>query len=539
MSYTGNFPKFNKVSADGKEVYFGDPNTDGSYRLVESAGSIHLEERVLGVWTDLGDIVGGGGGGGAVYNVIADDNVDFDATVNYIEISADKTLGSKNVADGKTTMLVVKNTDSSDHSLNFDSTVGTSATDDATAVKANSQNSVYILQGVNGGAVSGLLNNDIGNTFPTGVDGDLTITSGNTVQLNAGDVKDYNNIDIQAGGTLEILDPLNTGALTEIYAGGTFNIDGEIVARDVNANGYSQSGLTTIGGSYSYSSTQVLGGSGGAGGYPTGTTVPLGGAGTNGYGGGGGGGSALQNEFATPIPLIYTQTGGAGGANNGNGAVGSTGSWDGDTSNPIGASGSGGNGGSGNSTGGTGANGSIGTFVSAPDNYKGGNGGNGGGSGAGGGGSAIKYITILGTVYDGILGGGGGGGGQRGLHGGSIYLYCGGNITGSGTINLSGRDGFDGGNGANGVNRNNSGAVVSNPSTLGASGGGGGGGGAGGSGGHLIYTAASLAPTVDVSGGSGGAGGSQGAGNTATPPSAAAVVGSSGTNGNTGTQTTI
>ena len=194
MSYTGNFPKFNKVSADGKEVYFGDPNTDGSYRLVESAGSIHLEERVAGVWTDLGDIVGGGGGGGAVYNVIADDNVDFDATVNYIEISADKTLGSKNVGDGKTTMLVVKNTDSSDHSLNFDSTVGTSATDDATAVKANSQNSVYILQGVNGGAVSGLLNNDIGNTFPAGSDGDLTITSGNTVQLNAGDVKDYNKL---------------------------------------------------------------------------------------------------------------------------------------------------------------------------------------------------------------------------------------------------------------------------------------------------------------------------------------------------------
>jgi len=498
MSYTGNFPKFNKVGADGKEVYFGDPDTDGSFRFVESGGSIHLEERVLTVWTDLGDIVGGGGGGD-VYNVIADGNVDFAATVNYVETAADLVLNTKNGVNGGTSYLIVKNTDVGAHSIAFTG-VGIAPAEIAVPISASSYN-VYTFNYAANGPFAQLISNDSGAPFPVGGDGDLTILNGQTVQLNNGDIKDYNNVDIQTGGVLEILDASNNGDLTEIYVVGTFNMDGEIRSRATEKPTFNKSGNTTNGKAYNLTITQANGGSGGNGGGFNSGRQGFGGGGTNGYGGGGGGG------YATGMPSTF----GNGGSNNGGGASG----WDG---NPY--AGAGGSGGAGNSTQGTGSGGATGSNSSSTV-VNGANGGSGGGSGGGGGASYYD-----GSSTDRAKAGGGGGGGNKGQHGGLVYLFSQSTITGTGIVNLSGSNGFNGGGGGSGYRAGGTSY----------GGGGGGGGGAGGSGGHLLITVPSYAFSIDVSQGTAGSGASAGG---SFNVSIAPTSGGGGAAGNVGSTTVI
>jgi len=304
-------------------------------------------------------------------------------------------------------------------------------------------------------------------------EGALIITSGQTVTLTAPITKSYTSIDVQAGGTLNIT---GSGNLAEIYCSGTFNVDGTILCRATERNGYSYVGTTFSGFNYGHIATQRNGGSGGKGGQPAGG---LGGAGTNGYGGGGGGGSD------------GLMAGGNGGSNNGSGFPGA---WRHGTYGSPNVTGIGnpyaGIGGAGNATNSDGSIGGAGNIGQATQD-----GGSGGGSGGGGGshnfipGNPADKITI--DVL--IQGGGGGGGGHKGLHGGILYLYSVLPITGSGSVIASGTNGFVGGGGNRGTGSDQSG--------------GGGGGGAGGSGGNIIIQAPSYSFSTSISGGSGGSGG--------------------------------
>ena len=194
-------------------------------------------------------------------------------------------------------------------------------------------------------------------------EGDLIILNGQTVTFTAPITKTYTSIDIQSGGTLNIT---GDGNLAQILCSGSFNIDGNIICRATERNGYSYSGTTISGLPYSHTVTQRIGGTGGNGGN---SAVPstrgIGGSGTNGYGGGGGGGGVTLNE-------ITVAKGGNGGSNNSSGATGGVVN--------IGATpavgGAGGGGNVTNANGGGGANG----LANPP---RGGAGGSGGGSGGG------------------------------------------------------------------------------------------------------------------------------------------------------------
>jgi hypothetical protein len=238
---------------------------------------------------------------------------------------------------------------------------------------------------------------------PTGADGALVILNAETVQIFAGSVKDYSSIDIQLGGTLQIIDPLGTANPTEIYCIGSFSLEGQILCRDVVSPSFLKSGVFKDQTPYSASVVQSIGGQGAKGpNYPGGSAGALGGAGTNGFGGGGGGGAGNLG-------------GGVGGENNQPGAGGHYGG-----------------GGTGGATLGNGTPGSGNT--GAP----------GGGSGGGGSGGLVN------PGGSGPYNAAGGGGGMKGKHGGILYLYSTNPITGSGILNISGTNGFNGGDGGSG-----------------------------------------------------------------------------------------
>ena len=310
--------------------------------------------------------------------------------------------------------------------------------------------------------------------FPAGLDGDLIILNGETVNITAGEIKDYSSVDIQAGGTLNIS---GGGEITQIYCAGNCNIDGQIIGRRVS-NTYSHSITTVTGEPLSYTVTQNNGGSGGNGGTPPNPTpggMNFGGAGTNGYGGGGAGGM-FAPHFAN-----MAGAGGSGGGNSGQPPG---------LPAPLR--------GLGNITNAAGNNGGN----AGPGRGKGGDGG-----GSGGGGGGIGFVRSPPFVSAG--GGGGGGGGMKGQHGKALYLYVTGLFTGSGQILLNGTNGFNGGSGGGYTP-----PIGSNPSN--GTTGGGGGGGAGGSGGRLWIKEsvagnfASTGITVSVGGGAGGSGGAAG-----------------------------
>jgi hypothetical protein len=250
----------------------------------------------------------------------------------------------------------------------------------------------------------------------SGDDGSLFIQNGETVDIPEGSVKQYEFINIEAGGTLRITG--GEGLWTEIGCKGDCIINGTIIARTA----YVQGEPTHPGGTFtktssfglgqiSYTISQQPGGNGGAGN----EFGAAGGLQKNGNGGGGGG----AGVFA-----------GAGGDGESNGAKGVDSNFGG-TANVTKGNGA-------NSTSSLGANGG---------------GGGGGGSGAGGG----EFGSYS----------GGAGGGYRGAHGKGLVIYVEGILSGNGDINISGGDGYTGGFG-----------VISSPSRGG--GGGGGAGGSGG-----------------------------------------------------------
>ena len=184
----------------------------------------------------------------------------------------------------------------------------------------------------------------------SGVDGDLIINSGQTVDVVEGSVKQYNSITINTGGTLRITG--STGAWTEIGCKNNCVINGTIIARagydgqSTHAGGTfsktSAFGLGTI----SHSITQANGGNGGNGGNQT--TFGGGYGGLSFYdasrtlsGSGGGGGSTngqgqgVQGESGggySGFGQIYTPASGSGGLGNGlnnNRSSGGTGAWGG------------------------------------------------------------------------------------------------------------------------------------------------------------------------------------------------------------------
>lgn len=287
----------------------------------------------------------------------------------------------------------------------------------------------------------------------TGADGDLVITSGQTVDLAEGSVKQYSSINIASGGTLRITG--TTGAWTEIGCSGDCVINGQIIARagydgQVTHSGGTFTKTSAFGlGSLSYTITQANGGAGGVGDFSI-----SGGAQSLGRGGGGGGGN-----------------GGVGGTNGGAGGVGYSGA----------AGGAGGGLGNGS----TGGNASVG----------GASGVGGAGASGGGGGGRFDFKSAT-SVY-----GGGGGGGYKGHHGKGLVLYVEGILSGTGSVAASGRAGFSGGN--SGTGQGTGGAFVSS---------GGGGGGAGGSGGSVVirYRNSGTLPALTVIGGTGGARGTSG-----------------------------
>jgi hypothetical protein len=496
MAYIGKNPKVKSIVSEGDTLanLTAEPRKEGRMVYAEDTKKFYWDDGTT--LTVVGTEATGGND-----NVIADNLVDMDASTNYYNATGSISgLNVKNASDGDVTQLVVVNTSAASITVNWTNAVSINAASNNHTVSVGAAAN-YTIAHSNGTTYVSLIEGDASPPFPTGVLGDLTILNGQNISLASSAFYDYANIDIQTGGTLTITDTGNTWDPLEIYAAGTFNVDGQIVFRDTERSTTNKTGNFEEGSAYNVTTTQVLGGSGGAGGTSS-ASGGSGGSGTNGYGGGAGGGGAYVNNEGS----VASRNGGAGGSNNGGGASGG------------GLGGSGGTGASGNITnanGSTGGSGSTGGGTAI-----GGNGGSGGGSGAGGG-AAVSAFGSFNFAY--VAAGGGGGGGHKGNHGGILYMYCTSGVTGSGTINLSGTNGFNGGNGGNASSANSA-------NTKRGSGGGGGGGGAGGNGGYIHIKAPSFTPSVDVSGGSGGGGGTRGA------PSGGAfgVNGSTGTTGNAG-----
>ncbi len=320
----------------------------------------------------------------------------------------------------------------------------------------------------------------------SGADGDLVILNGQTVQINAGVIKSYNSIDIQTGGTLQII---GAEAWTQIACRNTFILDGQIVGfTSEDATTYTLPADNWLAGLYSHTVLQTNGGAGGNAQDATNYGIGYGGAQSGGHGGGGGGqaGSSCQ----------ASGNGGNGVSNGANGGY-----EDVDTTTcSVGTGGS--SGGTGNQ-GGHGSPGqrAVGSLTSLAACIPLGHGGSGGGGG--GGASGIYNFKGSWTVF-----GSGAGGGHRGSHGRHVFILAEEGITGSGTIDMDGENGFSGGGAPSG----------------GTSAGGGGGGGAGGSAGKVAIRYPSgkpLTPSISTNGGSGGS----------SSPSGYANLGSGGSNG--------
>ncbi len=57
MSYAGTTPQYESIKAGNLElvgdiVYFGDKDTDGSFRIFKDGTDLKIQVRILSVWTD-------------------------------------------------------------------------------------------------------------------------------------------------------------------------------------------------------------------------------------------------------------------------------------------------------------------------------------------------------------------------------------------------------------------------------------------------------------------------------------------------------
>lgn len=377
-----------------------------------------------------------------------------------------------------------------------------------------------------------------GSGIVSGIDGDLVILSGQTIDIPEGSVKQYSSINIATGGTLRITG--NTGLWTEIGVAGNFVNNGQVIARagydgQSTHNGGTFTKISAFGlGNLSYVISQAVGGAGGRGsntvtqGQASNPNAGLGGSQLNGIGGGGGGGAhdfigVLTSAGETSTSRLNTSRGGVGGSQGTRGGGYTSGGWNGNSP-------------SGNVNfinGSKGQNYTNRTQSGIPSSgpsvilSKGGD----GGSGGGGGRIAAGSTGTGNTIYQGMAAGGGGG--YKGHHGKGLLLYVEGTYQGTGTILCSGRSGFNGGDGGNGASE-----LVSADEQYSKNTGGGGGGGAGGSGGRFILRYGALGPntpSVSVSGGSGGLGGLVGTAYFKADPQIVSSDGLSGSSGNNGT----
>lgn len=287
-------------------------------------------------------------------------------------------------------------------------------------------------------------------SWPAGVDGDLRIAAGETVQLPSGAVLDYRSLTVEAGGVLELLPGADW---TLIGCRGELRLDGRLVARQgTSCGGVSEARAPDAGGeALRFVLTQALGGHGGAGGggglvvHSAGDSSTIsarspGGAPDcgNGGGGGGGGGSGGSGARGLDGPVRHQVGSGSDGLAGAPGADGLVGT------NQGGLGGRGGMGGlhgqalylragriAGDGTidvrggdGGAGGQGGGGRYTSAPESGSGGGGGGGGGGAGGSGGAVVLRTTeavapgFLGRVL--VGGGAGGAGGAGGSRNGGI-----------------------------------------------------------------------------------------------------------------------
>jgi hypothetical protein len=294
-------------------------------------------------------------------------------------------------------------------------------------------------------------------TWPYGANGHLVVLTGQVVNIAAGSVRDYASVTVHTGGTLNIRGetqwtvigvkgPLTVNGVVRVVGGEHHGGVFEAFAPDLTG--------APLGELLRFEVVQSAGGAGGS--------VNLcgkSGAGGVAFAGNGGGGSGSLHRRESDCATYACGTGlpGAGAATE--------------------------------SLGGNGGPACYG--IAAP-----GLGATGFGVSGGAGGSSYDPDV-------GCSAGNGGGGGFAGRHGLPLYLYVGGDATGSGLIDLSGENGTDGGRGGDGT--------TSSTGAWGGGGGAGGGGGGGGSGGMLVVRhRGSFGIVVDVSGGDGGAGGANG-----------------------------
>lgn len=334
---------------------------------------------------------------------------------------------------------------------------------------------------------------------------DLTIAAGTNI-LPPG-AHYFKNLTIDAGATLKIL---GNSEPCIIFVAQDLDVSGTIDYSAVGSFRESRTFIVSLprGELLSLSIDQKNGGAGGAGGDRTGiSSGGTGGAQSVGYGGGGGGG-AIGAGVGGNGAIVGGNGPTGGGANGGLGGTGVDGnSCDNGISNV------------GNSILTSlrrfSLTGSASTFAGVV------------GSGATGGRGGSGFSAGGGGAGDGAGNGGGGGGGgmSPGLHGGIVVLYVLGDISGTGSIDVSGSAGDAGSAGGNGFGT--------------AGGGGGGGGSAGGSAGHVqVYysgTNTLSGANAVLTGGTGGAGGAGGA--LAGAGTGNGVNGSAGTAGDAGTFT--
>lgn len=266
-----------------------------------------------------------------------------------------------------------------------------------------------------------------GGSWPTGSDGALSITTGNTVRVAPGTNKDYSSITIDAGGTLELSS--NCGGVYDnqwaiIGVSGNLVNNGLIkyVCYDQNGSNGTSSTTAPDGASLSFSYTQSAGGNS--------TAASL--YGNGGGGQGGGSGAGMSSPIRTSGGDGNAGSGDSGGAPGvggsvygSNGGNGSSGGCDPD----------GGDGGSGG-----GARGYSGgpIYVKVAGNYSGSGEWRVSGSNGGSGGSSDS---------GGCLGAGVGGGGGAGGSGGIVKLRYHGTNTFSGTYTTTAGTGGAAGSG--------------------------------------------------------------------------------------------
>lgn len=370
---------------------------------------------------------------------ISGTEIDWNKRIHYITTVDDIEFTFANL---KNKVIRVAVTDSESKAVTWPSYVqwDNNSTPSQTALKTD----VYEFEYINGTVYGKRVYVNCGGAWPYGADGDLTIGNGETVEIAAGSIKDYNDVSIAAGGILRITG--NSVNFTIIGVAGDLTLAGTIECKSSTAVG---TGATTTPDNVAITSTitQKNGGAGGNGGNATGVGVTAngasGGSQSAGNGGLGGGGGAAA----------YTTK------SNGSGIVGGAAHYG---SSPNIQYADGGDGHNGGAKGTHGKN----LYIRVAGVFNGTGGIIDVGGSAGSNGINGHNGTLTGTFYGAAAGGGGGSGGGAGGSGGKIYVRHSGagnytaptyTVTGgsAGSGGTKGVHSDNGGGGASGVDGTN------------------------------------------------------------------------------------